>query len=934
MPVRQGSGRASRRWAVLQLSGIGVLVGALTALGLIVSAGATGPSSGTIVSNAAQPVSPFTAGTPFASGQMINVVIPANDVFNQHVGVNIVECAAPDGVPPTQPSACDGNTIQGSTILPNADGSFTNTGYELYALPDNVSLGEGSGGVSCGLTAATECILYIGENQLDFTQPHYWSQPFFIAANATDNGSNAGDGSAPVAATVPDSSLSTAVASPTTVAADGVDQSTVTVTLLGTGSVPVAGKTVTLTPASGSATVSAPSPTETDANGQTKFTVTDTAAESVTFTAADPSDSVTLTQKPSVTFQAPAVDAGHSTVSVSNTNPPADGSTSTTITVTLRDQGSTPQPVAGKMVTLSGTGSTVITPTTPVVTSSAGVATFTATDAVAETVTFTATDSTDGVTVTNKASVTFGSLSVSPSTSTVTVTESTAPIGGIGTTVVVTLLSSSNSPVTGKTVSVTASSSSAVVSTPTPAVTGVDGKVSFQITDTVAEPVTVTATDETDGVTLSSQPTVTFQGGGAVSPDKSTVTAQATTAPANGETQIQIAVVLNDQFGHPVVGKTVGLTEPPTNNALHHPISTGVGGSDPGTTDTNGAVDFEVSDQVAEDVTFTATDTGDNPPVPLSTSVSITFTPGSIDTAGQGTTVVASPTNPPADGSSSTTITVTLGDHFSNPLSGKDVKLEALGGASTITTVSGTTDSAGHATFTATDSTQEIVTYRATDVTDGNLVLASEAVVKFGNPPTPAAVAGDCSVSAVPANVPADGSTTATVSVRLLDGNGGIAAGKTVTLTAAGGASKVTTVNGTSDTNGLATFTVSDSTAETVKYTANDTSDSLELSDDPVSVTFTAASATTTSTTSPTSSTTSTTAAASTSAAGSTGAGVTSPLASTSGSAGNTGGGGGTSLASTGSSTLLLWLAGLGALFIGIGSVGRRRLKGETRHEA
>ena len=95
---------------------------------------------------------------------------------------------------PSNTTACDGNTIQGNTILPAADGSFTYQGYTLYALPDSISLGEGSSGPACGNTAATECILYIGNNQGDFTKPHLWSQPFFVKPTSDDGGENPGDG--------------------------------------------------------------------------------------------------------------------------------------------------------------------------------------------------------------------------------------------------------------------------------------------------------------------------------------------------------------------------------------------------------------------------------------------------------------------------------------------------------------------------------------------------------------------------------------------------------------------------------------------------------------------------------------------------------------------------------------------------------------------
>ena len=153
---------------------------------------------------------------PFSSGQNINVVVPANETFssddglnNNHSNIVILECSAPNGVVPTLPSKCDGNTISANTILPNTDGSFTFDDYPVFALPDSVTFGESPGGVTCGDTAATECMLYIGNNQNDFTQPHLWSQPFLIAANSDDGGENPGDGTpeVPLAVILPISAM-------------------------------------------------------------------------------------------------------------------------------------------------------------------------------------------------------------------------------------------------------------------------------------------------------------------------------------------------------------------------------------------------------------------------------------------------------------------------------------------------------------------------------------------------------------------------------------------------------------------------------------------------------------------------------------------------------------------------------------------------------
>ena len=69
-----------------------------------------------------------------------------------------------------------------------------------------------------------------------------------------------------------------------------------------------------------------------------------------------------------------------------------------------------------------------------------------------------------------------------------------------------------------------------------------------------------------------------------------------------------------------------------------------------------------------------------------------------------------------------------------------------------MTPVNAVTNQAGQATFTVTDSTAEVVTYQATDVTDGNAVIDAEGVVTFGNPPALPPVAADCSVSVNPSS--------------------------------------------------------------------------------------------------------------------------------------------------------------------------------------
>src|SRR5580698_3530968 len=87
-------------------------VGAISTMAFTGTAGAAGPTQGTSVPNSALPCSeaaaadsgsgcPYTSfvgGTPFSSGQQINVVVPANGLFNDTEALSVLECSAPNGV--------------------------------------------------------------------------------------------------------------------------------------------------------------------------------------------------------------------------------------------------------------------------------------------------------------------------------------------------------------------------------------------------------------------------------------------------------------------------------------------------------------------------------------------------------------------------------------------------------------------------------------------------------------------------------------------------------------------------------------------------------------------------------------------------------------------------------------------------------------------
>ena len=840
-----GGRSASRRQLLRLLGGLALLIAAVG--GIEGTAGAlTINASGQQVPGSLVAINPdpntgftITPDTPFSSGQTVEIAVPAESVLLANTNVEILECEAPNGVLPTQPSECDPNTKSADTIHPAADGSFTITDYPIYATPD-AGIGDTSGSPACGNTAATECVLGFFDNYNSFTSPYLLSQAFYINPTPGDTGANPGDGSPPSAATGPSASLSTVQTSAATAVADGTASSTITVTLKGANAqqvtVPIPNAPVAIAQGGGHSTIT-PTSATTNAAGVATFAVTDATPESVTYTLS--SGSVTLQQTAAVTFAAPVPSAVSSTVTASPTSVPADGSTASTVTVTVSDQAPDPRTIEGVTVSLTqGDGSSDIT-TVSGTTNDQGVATFTVTDTTVEPVTYTATA---GSTVLDATTiVTFGNPTASAAVSTVTAQASTANTGSAGgTTVTVTLLTATGDhPVTGKEVTLAGSGSATVApNASSPVTTGTDGEARFTVTDSAVETATFTATDVTDGVTLSNTAQVAFEIPTAptVSPTASTISSNPSTVPADGTTAFSVVVSLKNTLYEPVVGDVVKVTPATTDYKVDITAETPSGNAAPGETNSNGQALFEIRDTVAESVTLTVVDTTPTPNVTIQpdSPISITFTPGGVD--GVQSEVAAGPASVAANGSASSTVTVTLKDHFDNPVSGQMVSLQQGNGHSTIAPSSATSNAQGVADFTVTDTTNEVVDYDAEVTSDQDLVVTQRAAVTFGNPPPVPASGAASTIVANYGSVPADGATAATVTVLLYDAAGDPVSGRMVTLHASGGSSTVTAVSATTTATGTATFKVTDRTAETVTYTAVDTSDNVTVAGDIVIV--------------------------------------------------------------------------------------------------
>jgi len=139
---------------------------------------------------------------PYRNGQTITVSIGANNLFTPNQHINIIECSDFGGTAAGLPKSiaqCDGNTIQGGTVVIGADGAFTEKGFVVYSLP-NQNLAELVDGVPvCNTTHP--CVLYVGQNQEDFTQPKVFSAPFTVTPTPGSTPTAAGSNPTQVPAT-------------------------------------------------------------------------------------------------------------------------------------------------------------------------------------------------------------------------------------------------------------------------------------------------------------------------------------------------------------------------------------------------------------------------------------------------------------------------------------------------------------------------------------------------------------------------------------------------------------------------------------------------------------------------------------------------------------------------------------------------------------
>ncbi|BCX49073.1 Ig-like domain-containing protein [Haloferula helveola] len=212
---------------------------------------------------------------------------------------------------------------------------------------------------------------------------------------------------------------------------------------------------------------------------------------------------------------------------------------------------------------------------------------------------------------------------------------------------------------------------------------------------------------------------------GIVDAGTSTVSASPSAVPADDTTTSTVTVTLKDAGGTPVSGKEVSLSGD---------ASATIATSD-NISDASGVVSFTVKSGAVGTETFTATDVTDSNLV-ITETASVDFEEvvmvGPVDAG--NSSVVASPTDVPANGVTPSTVTVTLRDASGLLVVGEDVTLSGTPSGATISpSPTLATDVNGEAAFTVSSGTIGSVDFSATSSTD-NITVTQTAAVNFTDP--------------------------------------------------------------------------------------------------------------------------------------------------------------------------------------------------------
>ncbi len=532
-------------------------------------------------------------------------------------------------------------------------------------------------------------------------------------------------------------------------------------------------------------------------------------AQTATLQVIDVTDNITITQNVPLLFT--SADPHRSSVEAVPDTLIADGLTTATITVTLRDQNDDPLPgkpivldidgvdayLNGQLVTgtvslgnadVDGMVTAVITSTTP------GIKTITAFG--------------DGIQLDTQAQVTFtvGPVDVNASQLTVD-TNSVVANSSSQATVTATLVDSYGHPVSGKEVATLTSGTELTLTQPI-TVTNISGQVQAVLSSTEVQDVIVTAVDQTDGITLTQTVPISFVAGPS-DPPQSTIVISPTTALADGVQTITVTAALHDALGHPAVHRRVYLIVAGNGNVI---TPSGIA-----TTDANGEINFTLASTVVEIKDISLRDVDYD--VVLSVG-QVEFVHGDVNT--DVSTLATDKTTVTAGGADEATLTATLLDSNGHPIPNKHVVIQAVDETAPITVTQPVTltNSQGQVLATVRAATPQIVVMTAVDRTDGITLTQTVTLTFIAAGPD----AGNSVIVITPTTAVADNAQTITIDATLQDALGNPVAVRGVELLVGGSANTLSPANpAETDANGQVTWTLASSWAESKTLQIRDT---------------------------------------------------------------------------------------------------------------
>ncbi len=614
---------------------------------------------------------------------------------------------------------------------------------------------------------------------------------------------------------------SSAVALPLSgVITNGIDQSSITVIVRDVNNNPVPQQTVNLA-ATGTGN-SLTQPPLSDALGRAVGSIASTVAETKTLTATvNPGPSqVVLTQQPSVGFDGDPSDVspGLSSLVVNpSSNVLADGVALANISITVRDGNGNPLPGQTVLLSSDGSNNTIVQPgpTDAAGMSSGSIA---STNAETKTIIATVNPGSTAVQLSSRPSVEFvgDPSTISAANSLVSATPiSGLPADGSTSAVIqVTVLDANGNPVSGQSLQIDSSGTNNSI-TQAGAVSDAQGQASGSIASTMAESktITVTVNPGPSQVVLIQQPSVSFVGDPAsISATGSTVSASPSTGLiADGADSSTITITVLDANSNPVPGQTLQLSISGSSNSIIQP----------GLTDALGMSTGMVASGKAEGKTVTVTVNPGPDQVVLTQQPSLSFVGDASNLSAGLSTALASPsTGLTADGSDSSTITVTVLDANGNPVSGQAVQIAASGSGNTITQPGSATDSSGLASGSITSTVAESKTLTLTiNPGPSQLVLSSQPLLTFVGDGSNLSASLSTASASPDTGLSTNGSDASTVTVTVRDINGNLVSGQTVQIAADGTGNSITQPATTSNGNGSASGTIASSTAETKTIT-------------------------------------------------------------------------------------------------------------------